>query len=90
MEKLGKGALRASGITFACSASMICSAASASPIYIVPASAVALIGASLPAGSQCLYITYDTNGNRLTRSSSVIAAAPATWGASAYGCSRWG
>ena len=90
MEKFGKGALRASGITFACAASMICSAANGSPIYIVPASAVALIGASLPAGSQCLYMTYDGNGNRLSRSSSVIPASSATWGASAYGCSRWG
>lgn len=90
MDKFGKGALRAFRIAVAFAASMICSAASASPIYIFPASAVALIGASLPAGSQCLYMTYDANGNRLNRSSSVIAAASATWGVSAYGCSRWG
>jgi hypothetical protein len=89
MDTFVKGALRGSGITFACAASMICSPASASPIYIVSPSALALIAASLPAGSQCLYITYDRNGNRLNRSSSVIAAAPATWGVSAFGCSRW-
>lgn len=82
--------LGARGSLCAFAAVMICSPASASSIYMVPTSAVVLAVASFPATSQCLYMTYDKNGNRLNRSSSVISAAPASWGASAYGCSRWG
>lgn len=45
---------------------------------------------ALPTGSHCLRFVYDANGNRLSRSSSVVPATPTVWGTSAYGCSHWG
>jgi hypothetical protein len=90
MGRIPKGALCAKGIICLFAIGATCSSASASSIYMIPPSALALAAASLPAGSHCLYLTYDKNGNRLSRSTSAIAMTSPAWGASIYGCSRWG
>jgi hypothetical protein len=56
---------------------------------ILPVSAP-VAALSLPAGGRCIRFVYDANGNRLSRSASVVPATPAAWGASVYGCSHWG
>lgn len=59
-------------------------------LAIVMPVSVPVAALSLPAGSHCIRFVYDANGNRLSRSASVVPATPAVWGASAYGCSHWG
>lgn len=90
MSKTKNGALRVRFGMFVFMAGVICSPASASSIFILPSSALVVASASFPVGSQCLQLAYDRNGNRLSRSSSVISTTSASWGASVYGCSRWG
>jgi hypothetical protein len=38
----------------------------------------------------CSILTYDTNGNRLSQSSSPVPLGQSVWGTSIFGCSRWG
>lgn len=85
-----RGALSAKGLFCIFLASMIYAPVSAHPIYFLPSSVAVLASASLTSEGHCVYLTYDKNGNRLARSSAVISVAPASWGASVYGCSRWG
>jgi hypothetical protein len=90
MANLRKGALRAIGTFCVFLAGATCSPAHALSPFALPSSAQVVAMISLQAGGQCLYMTYDLNGNRLTRSSSTLASGPASWGSSAFGCSRWG
>lgn len=90
MAELRKGAFRVIGVFCAFLAGATCAPAHAVSPYALPSSALVVAMASLQAGGQCLYMTYDQNGNRLTRSSSTLASGPASWGSSAFGCSRWG
>ena len=48
------------------------------------------VAVMLPAGARCAHISYDLNGNRLVRDAATIPSASAAWGASLFGCSRWG
>jgi hypothetical protein len=81
-------AFRAIGFFCVIFAGAISAPVSAASVYMLPYSA--LVAASLQAGSRCVYMTYDKNGNRLSRSSLVIPATSAAWGSSVFGCSRWG
>lgn len=90
MGRLQKGAFRATGVFCAILVSANCAPANALSPYILPSSVLVVAMVSLPAGGQCLYMTYDRNGNRLTRSSSTLASGAASWGSSAFGCFRWG
>ncbi|MDP2129902.1 MAG: hypothetical protein U0975_08430 [Erythrobacter sp.] len=64
--------------------------ASAHPLVLILPVAAPVAAVSLPAGSQCLYLAYDQNGNRISRSASVISQSSASWGGSVFGCSHWG
>lgn len=48
------------------------------------------VAVMLPASARCVSLVYDVNGNRTSRNSSTILSANSSWGASVYGCSRWG
>lgn len=88
MQGRGNRALRAIGFFCVFSAGAISAPVSAASVCLLPYSALAAV--SLQAGSRCVYMTYDKNGNRLSRSSLVIPATSAAWGSSVFGCSRWG
>lgn len=88
MYRRGNSALRAIGFFCVVSASAAPAPASAMSAYLLPYSA--LVAVSLQASSRCVYMTYDKNGNRLSRSSLVIPSTSAAWGTSVFGCSRWG
>ncbi|KQY62736.1 hypothetical protein ASD52_36400 [Ensifer sp. Root142] len=41
-------------------------------------------------GDRCVAYAYDANGNRTSRTSSIVgSSAPPTWGAEVFGCFRW-
>jgi hypothetical protein len=88
MQSRGNSALRAIGFFCVFFAGSIPTPASAASVCLLPYSALAT--ASLQAGSHCVYMTYDKNGNRMSRSSLAIPATSAAWGSSVFGCSRWG
>jgi len=90
MAELRKGASRVMGTFCTFLAGASCAPAHALSPYALPPSTLVVALASLQAGGRCLYLTYDQNGNLLTRSSSTLASGPASWGSSAFGCSRWG
>lgn len=66
-----------------------------SPVHAYPV-AVSLpisgpsVAAMLSAGARCAHISYDLNGNRLARDAATVPSASVVWGASFFGCSRWG
>lgn len=43
----------------------------------------------LGAGSSCVFLTYDANGNRQAQTITTISTTGATWGASSFGCFIW-
>jgi hypothetical protein len=65
--------------------------AMASPaLALLPQGVVATAAASVSLSSSCLRVTYDQNGNRLTRSTAMIVTSTSSWGAATYGCNTWG
>ncbi len=50
----------------------------------------AYVLASVPTTSSCFQYTYDTNGNRISSSTSTIVGASAVWGTATFGCATWG
>ena len=64
--------------------------ASASPVFLAfPVAALSIPMSSLPLTSTCVQLTYDNNGNRLSRSALPIPTSAPTWGSAVYGCSAW-
>jgi hypothetical protein len=43
----------------------------------------------LGAGSSCVLLSYDANGNRLAQAVTTISTTGAMWGASSFGCFIW-
>lgn len=62
---------------------------SASPSAIVLPSSATIVHAAMQSQT-CSILTYDTNGNRLSQSSSPVPLGQSVWGTSIFGCSRWG
>lgn len=50
-----------------------------------PAAAVAMAGAN----SQCIAITYDKNGNRISQTVGNVTTTTTIWGSATYGCFIW-